>query len=285
MRGQQCVAAVLSLAFLAQEVRAGVARLSEETNKAFDSYIRDIDTRMENDAKAQHARVLDRVPDARTQALSGSVVAIPFARRSSDPDASIQIPGGLINHWFGAVFIPRAVVTDVRAVLQDYAYYSRIYGPDVAESRLVGRSGDDFDIFLRLHRQIHVKLAFGYNFPAEFNTNYRVTYAMAGDVLRVRSVSTRVAEVKDPKKSHTEEYPPGNDDGYLWRLNSYWRVYETKSPAPGVILECEVISLSRSVPSFLQNVVSYFTTNFPEDSMRATLDATRKGVQARLAQP
>jgi hypothetical protein len=240
---------------------------------------------MENDARTQHVRFLDRLPDARTQALSGNVVAIPFAQRSSETDASVQVPGGLINHWFGAVFIPRATVADVRAVLQDYASYSRIYTPDVSESKLLAHSGDDFDIFLRLHRQIHVKLAFGYNFPVEFNTNYRVTYAMTGDVLRVRSASTRIAEVKDPKKSHTDEYPTGNDDGYLWRLNSYWRVYETKSAAPGVVLECEVISLSRGVPSFLQNVVNYFTTNFPEDSMRATLTATLKAVQTRSAQP
>jgi hypothetical protein len=212
-------------------------------------------------------------------------VALPFAQRSSEQGSSVQVPGGLVNHWFGAVFIPRAIVTDVRTVLQDYANYSRIYAPDVTESKLLGRSGDDFDIFLRLHRQIHVKLAFGYNFPVEFNTNYRVTYAMADNVLRVRSASTRIAEVKDPKKSHTQEYPPGNDDGYLWRLNSYWRVYEMKSPEPGVVLECEVISLSRSVPSFLQTVVSYFTTNFPEDSMRATLSATLRAVQARSAQP
>ncbi len=217
--------------------------------------------------------------------MKGDVAAMPFALRASGQGASVNIAGGLINHWFGAVFVPRAAVDDVRAVLQDYESYSRIYAPDVTESRLLRRNGNDFDIFLRLRRQIRVKVLFGYSFPVEFNTTYRVLYSTKAGVLDVRSLSTRITQVKDPKKSHTEEYPPGDDDGYLWRLNSYWRIYETNSPEPGVILECEAVSLSRSVPSFLQSVVTYFTTNFPEDSMRATLSATRRAVQARVAQP
>jgi hypothetical protein len=264
---------------------AGTVRLTPATASAFDDYIRQIEAQMDSDAQAQRVRVLDRLPEARARVMKGDVAAMPFARRASGQGASVNITGGLINHWFGAVFVPRATVDDVRAVLQDYESYSRIYAPDVTESRLLKRSGDDFDIFLRLHRQIRVKVLFGYSFPVEFNTTYRVPYSMKAGVLNVRSLSTRIAQVKDPKKSHTDEYPPGDDDGYLWRLNSYWRIYETNSPEPGVILECEAVSLSRSVPSFLQGVITYFTTNFPEDSMRATLDATRWAVRARTAQP
>lgn len=273
------------LCILAVATAAGNVRLTAATASGFDEYIRHIEAQMDSDAQAQRVRVLDRLPEERARVMKGDVAAIPFAQRASGQGASINITGGLINHWFGAAFIPRATVDDVRAVLQDYDSYSRIYAPDVTESRLLKRNGDEFDIFLRLHRQIRVKVLFGYSFPVEFNTTYHVPYSMRAGVLHVRSISTRIAQVKDPKNSHTAEYPPGDDDGYLWRLNSYWRIYETNAPERGVILECEAVSLSRSVPSFLQGVITYFTTNFPEESMRTTLDATRRAVQARAAQP
>lgn len=263
----------------------GNVRLTPAAAAGFDEYIRQIEAQMASDAQTQRVRMLDRLPDARADVMKGEVAAIPFARRAAGQGASVDVPGGLIHHWFGAAFVPRAGVEDVRAVLQDYNNYSRIYAPDVTESRVLRRNGEDFDIFLRLHRQVRVRVLFGYSFPVEFNTAYHVPYSMQRGVLEVRSISTRIAQVKDPRKSHTDEFPPGDDDGYLWRLNSYWRIYETNSPARGVILECEAVSLSRSVPSFLRGVIAYFTTNFPEESMRNTLAATRQAVRNRAAQP
>jgi hypothetical protein len=262
-------------------VAQGAVRLTEPTLQAFDIYVSRIESQMDSDARNHRLPALDRMPEARAAAVQGQIVAKPFSNRMPSNDASIKITSGLINHWFGAVFIPNATIADVRGVLQDYADYSKIYAPDVTESRLISRKDDAFDIFLRLHRQVRVKLLFGYGFPVEFNTNYHVPYFMTGKVLQVRSKSTRIAQVKDPKRSHTDEYPVGNDNGYLWRLYSYWRIYETDAPQPGVFLECEAVSLSRSVPGFVEKLVSYFTTNFPEESMRETLGATRKAVQSR----
>ncbi len=150
------------------------------------------------------------------------------------------------------------------------------------ESKLVARHGDDFDVFLRLFRQVRVKVLLGFGFPVEFNTRYRVQYSVINGPLRIRSVSSRIAQVKDPKQSHTDEYAPDGGDGFLWRLNSYWRAYEgTSKGVKGVILESEAISLSRSVPGFLERMVTYFTTNFPRESMEGTLRKTRDVVVAR----
>lgn len=272
--------------FLSEAMTAQAAvRLTEVTRKAFEGYISQIESQMDSDAKNNWLHTLDRMPAARARAVQGQIIALPFAHREPGQDASMKITDGLINHWFGAVFIPGANVDEVRAVLQDYAHYSKIYAPDVTESRLIDRKEDVFDIFLRLHREVRVKILFGYSFPVEFNTNYNVPYFMTGDLLQVRSKSTRIAQVREPKRSHTDEYPVGYDDGYLWRLYSYWRIYHTDSEKPGVFLECEAVSLSRSVPGFVEKLVTYFTTNFPEDSMRATLGATRKAVQNRTARP
>jgi hypothetical protein len=264
------VPALLLAVCAAMSMQASV-RLSERTRDAFDDYIRRAESHMDS-------KVLDHMPALRARTVKGEIVAVPFANRATGSGASVPVPEGLVNHWLGAMFIPGATVEQVKAVMQDYANYSRIYAPDVTDSKLIKASGDEFDIFLRLHRQVRIKALLGYGFPVEFNSNYHVRYYRSGDVLEVRSVSTRIAEVKDPKKSHTVELEPGDDSGYLWRLRSYWRVYPSDG---GVFVECEAISLSRSVPGFVEKMVTYFTTNFPEDSMKNTLQATRQAVQAK----
>lgn len=254
----------LSILVLAFPVMA--AELTEAAKKAFADYI----TETESGTAA--------VP----RLAQGGVIAVPFAHRKPGGDASVTIPDGLIHHWFGATFVPGASIADARAVLEDYNRYSQYYAPDVSESKALGRAGDIFDVFLRLHRQVRVKAMFGYSFPVEFNANYRVRYSQEGGTLLVRSISTRIAQVRDPNRSHTDEYPVDGGDGFLWRLNSYWRIYEgTNQGRRGVYIESEAVSLSRSVPGFLAKIVTYFTTNFPEDSLRATLQKTRSAVEAR----
>jgi hypothetical protein len=259
----------LLLSVLALIVPAATAELTEAAKKAFDGYIRDTESSM----SAHQAPVAPRLNE---------VIAIPFAHRKPGDDASIPIPDGLINHWLGAVFVPDASVADVRAVLEDYNRYSTYYAPEVSESKLLDHSGNDFDVSLRLHREVRVKAIFGYSFPVEFNANYKVRYSQEGGALLVRSISTRIAQVRDPKRSHTDEYPVDGGDGFLWRLYSYWRIYEgTIEGRRGVYIESEAVSLSRSVPGLLAKMVTYFTTNFPEDSLRSTLEKTRLAVEQR----
>lgn len=250
---------------------AADVRLSDQTRQAFDAYVRQVEAGMDSAASGS-------IPGIQERARRGEIVAMPFSYRSANKGASVPIEDGLINHWLGVMFVPGATVDQVRAVLQDYPNYSKIYGPEVAESKIIKANGNDFDIFLRLHRHVRIKALLGYAFDVEFNSNYHVRYAKVGETLTVRSLSTRIAEVKDVKKSHTEEKEPGYDNGYLWSLRSYWRVIPAQG---GVFVECEAVSLSRSVPGFVEKMVTYFTTNFPEESMRATLKATRESVKTR----
>src|SRR5205085_97158 len=127
-----------------------------------------------------------------------------------------------------------------------------------------------------LHRDVRIKVLFGYGFPVEFNASYNVHYSMADQMLLLRSISTRIAQVRDPKRSHTDEYPVDDGDGYLWRLYSYWRIYPgTLSGKNGVFMESEAVSLSRSVPGVVAKMVTDFTSNFPRESLEATLVKTK----------
>jgi hypothetical protein len=91
------------------------------------------------------------------------------------------------------------------------------------------------------------------------------------------SRSTRIAEVKNPKKSYEVEAPVGDDAGFLWRLNAYWRFEEADG---GVYAECESISLSRDTPLGLGWALNGFVQKLPKESMLNTLLGTRKAVEA-----
>jgi hypothetical protein len=83
-----------------------------------------------------------------------------------------------------------------------------------------------------------------------------------------RSISTRVAEVAEPATPREWERPLGEDRGFLWRLNSYWR-YEPVTG--GVLVECESISLSRSAPALVRGAVQPLIDSVARGSMERTL--------------
>jgi hypothetical protein len=64
----------------------------------------------------------------------------------------------------------------------------------------------------------------------------------------------------------------------MWRLNSYWRFEETDG---GVIVECESISLSRSIPFGVGWLVGSFVESVPKESLSDMLVAIREGVNRK----
>jgi hypothetical protein len=65
---------------------------------------------------------------------------------------------------------------------------------------------------------------------------------------------------------------PKVDHGYLWRMNSYWRYQEVKG---GVIVECESLTLSRSIPSLLEYMIRPLIKSVARESMKRTLESFR----------
>ncbi len=84
--------------------------------------------------------------------------------------------------------------------------------------------------------------------------------------------------MKDRNNSEAGEEPLGDDSGFLWRLNSYWRFEESEG---GVFAECQAISLSRDVPALLGWMIKGFLEKFPKESMLNTLRGTKAAVIKR----
>jgi hypothetical protein len=64
----------------------------------------------------------------------------------------------------------------------------------------------------------------------------------------------------------------GHDRGFLWRMNSYWRYQQTDG---GVIIECESMALSRSIPSLLASMIKPIINSVARESMERTLQSMR----------
>jgi hypothetical protein len=196
---------------------------------------------------------------------------------SSGGVTPVEVPGGLVHHWVGIVFISGATIAQVFAVLQNYDDMARYYSPDVAASRLIKRHGDDFQFSMRLreHKIITIML----------DGLYDVKYGRL-DAAHQYSVShsMQMVEVADDRDARDLEAgdvadPPanGSDHGFLWRTNAYWRFEQA---GDGVFVEFESISLSRDVPAGWGWLVEPFIREIPRESLVFTLRATRQSVLA-----
>jgi hypothetical protein len=239
--------------------------LKPETVQAFDRYIRETEARLER-RLAPGGRFLwvDEEKPRADRVLQGQLAI--ENRSGSD---TIAVPGGLIHDWIGAVFVPGVTLGKTLALVQDYDHNQDNYKPEVLASRLVSRHGNDFKVYLRLMKQKVITVI--------LDTNYDVRYfPLDGGRCHSRAYSTRIAQVRNEGKPDERILPPGKDDGFLWRLYSYWRFQQRDG---GVYVECEAISLTRGIPAGLGWLVEPIITTLPRESLTNTLRETRAALQ------
>lgn len=208
----------------------------------------------------------------REKLLSGELVT--GAMETRRPDGSdIDVPGGMIHHWRGAILIPGVTLEEV---LEDVVYPDEtgFRQEDVLDSRVLGRGDNSFRVYLKLVRKKIV--------TATYNTEHQVEYSRRGEGRAVsRTIATRIRELEDAGTPEEQERPLGEDRGFLWRLNSYWRYEEVDG---GVLVECESLTLSRSIPFFLAPLVRPIVSGVAKESMGRTLTSMRDRITARGTQ-
>jgi len=182
----------------------------------------------------------------------------------------IDVPDGVIHHWMGLVFVPGATVDRAVELLQDYDRHAAVYAPSVARSKLIARDGDTFRMYLRFYTKKVLTVVVNSEHEAKFSRP-------APGRAYSRIVSTRIAEVDDPGGPQEKEMPVGRDGGYLWRLNSNWRFLERDG---GTYVQCESITLTRTVPFALAFIIKPFITGIPKETLTFTLERTRDALKA-----
>jgi hypothetical protein len=187
-----------------------------------------------------------------------------------DRGEKIACPNCMIQHWVGLVFIPGATLDQTLALMRDYDHQAEIFAPDVMRAKVLSHDGDDFTVFLRFHRAMVITVVLDTEHSVHYQ-HFDATHAAS------RAASTRVQEVEHAGAANERILPEGKDNGYLWRINNYWRFLERDG---GTYVQCESVSLSRDIPTGLAWLVAPFANSIPRDSLRFTLHATRKHLSA-----
>ena len=268
--------AMLGFAACAAAAEPPAVQLKSATSQAFDRYIALTEARNNIELQRENGWLwIDTLPEgdrkAAYEALKSGEVKMEKLE-TLENGAAIACPNGLIHHWVGVIFIPGARLDNVLSILEDYNHHAEYFAPDVERSKIESRDGDHFKVFLRFRRHKVI--------TAVLNTEHDVKYFRdAPGRAHSRSSAVRIAQVENAGTSEEKEEAPGADDGFLWRMETWWRMREGDG---GVYVQSEVASLTRDIPTGLGWLIQPFVTGIPKETLTFTLNATRKTVTAKL---
>jgi len=244
--------------------------LKPHTLAAFQTYARLTEQRVLRQSRREGDFLyLDHLPAAeRRRVLSdlrGGGLFMEALETKDDQGRKLDIRDGLVHHWLGVVFVPGVGVEDALTLVQDYGRHSEIYAPEVEEARILERSGDDFRVFIRFRKKKVITVV--------MDTIHDVQYVRVGpDRAYSLSRTTSVREVENVDEPGQRALPDGEGSGFLWRMNSYWRFIERDG---GTYIECESISLTRTIPFLLRWLVGPFVNDMPREELADLLQTTR----------
>jgi hypothetical protein len=258
-----------AVSFLLMGVSSKAAELHSESLESWKMYVEKTERRIAaelSSGKGFLALDFQKSQDiARDrQSLFSGQIPVKQLETLNDQGQSIPVSDARIHHWRGSIFIPGTTLDRV---------YSRLQNPkeedtrqeDVLESRILERGPGQHKMYLKLQRSSIVTVV--------YNTEHLVRYQKNGeDRASSSSIATKIAEIERLDTEKEREKPIGRDRGFLWRMNSYWRYQQVHE---GVIVECESITLSRSIPLLIEPVARPIIKHIARESMQRTLQSMR----------
>jgi hypothetical protein len=203
---------------------------------------------------------IDRKANLRAQLRNGQT----FTERIATP----SVPSAYASHWLGAAFYPGATIAKLKQVDQDYDRYNVYYAPDILKSKLLSKDGDRFHIYYRLKKKKVL--------TAVFDTKHEIVYTPISPTrLGITSRTTDVREVEDAGEQAEKILAPGEGSGFLYAMNSIWRMEEADG---GVYVECEAMTLARSIPFGVGAIAKPIIESFAVESLQSTLEAKKRAV-------
>ena len=238
--------------FLTAPALSPAAHLSPPATNAFESYIANVEARLSSSRSSADTELPG---DIRIEAVNGG---------------SWEVNGGLLHHWRGAAFVAEASPKDLLALLRDYNKLSRYYAPEVVSSLALSGGGERATLAMRFKKRQVVTVVL----DAEFETESGLDGNSRGYSF---SRSTHIWQIDQPGTAQERRREEGADDGFLWRLNSYWSFVQSRD---GLLMECEAVSLTRDVPAGLSWLIAPVIKTLPRASLEFTLTATRNELAA-----
>ena len=248
------------LLFLAASILAADEPTPAAT-AAFNSYVSKVEARL----AAQH------------RTADGFLAAEDFARlqrgeliiEQLTPATGAELPGALLHDWRGTAFVPGATAAGFERVMRDFNAYPQRYAPQVLTAKVLAQKGGQYQITMRVEQK-HI-------LTVVMDTAYDVTFGHL-DPQRGYSISrsTKIVEIDSPGTAHERALGPGEEHGFMWRLNTYWSYDERDG---GLEIQIESLSLSRSIPTGLGWLIGPFIESIPRESLEFTLNATSKALK------
>jgi hypothetical protein len=260
---------LFAVVVLVSPVEADGATLKPETVAAWDAYLVSVNENLQARLRPDGTFLwtfenAERASDVR----KGEIVVAPVTGRNPR-----KVPGGLIHHWIGAVFVPNLALDDVVEVTGDYDRYKDFYHPSVIESKAIARDGADAKFSMKImNRAFFMKTALDAEYQA---TNVRL------EDRRFLSVSktTRVQEVEQCGEPGEHRIPEGEGGGYIWKLYSIARFEQRDG---GVYVELEAIALSRDIPVAVRLVADPIVRRVSRDALHTSLRQTEEAVRGNV---
>jgi len=262
---------IILAVLLAPAGPVAAAELRTETIQAFDRVIEENDRRFARESQQGPFLWMDGQPEAKRKTLYEELhrgeVVISRLGKEADGEA-IEVPSGLLHHWVGVVFIPGVTLTEVLRLLQDYDHHDKTYAPEVLQSKLRKRAGEFFQAYLRFLRKKIITVVVDTEHDAWYQT-------LSATRASSRSRTTRVNQVVNYGKADEHQMPVGEDDGYLWRLYTYWHMEERDG---GTFVQCESVTLTRDIPFLLRPIIGPFVNSLPRETLTSSLGHTRSAL-------
>jgi hypothetical protein len=244
--------------------QADSADLKPETAKAWKDYVGSVRAQMQARLGLTACFLWsDENADRVRRLRSGEILVEPV-----DEQTPRRVPGGLIHHWLGAMFIPEVTLAEVLETIRDYSRYTEYY-PTIVSSKLIAREGlTDHVTSIERHQAMFSRIAL----DADVSTTYvepREKKAYS------ESSTTRLQQIQNYGGRGQHEMEPSAPKAYVWALSTISR-YEERDG--GVYVELEGVALSRDIPNSLHWLVDPFVRQASMAAMAASLRQTRDAV-------
>jgi hypothetical protein len=180
------------------------------------------------------------------------------------PNGDLGVPDASVHHWRGTVLVPGARLDEMIARLEREPPDTR--QEDVVSSAILQQRPGWLKVAIRVRRSLIMS--------AVFDTEHEVTFERhAAERASSWSTATKIVEIADAGTPKEHPKPDDEDRDLLWRWNAYWRYEQI---AEGVLVECESITLSRTVPLLLRPVAGPIVHHVARESMERTLAVFRE---------
>lgn len=257
--------------YIALVLFAGTAlgELQPDTSTAFARYSEAVEQQHAAYAKTGRELWIDSSPYLKREVIAGRTIARPIAEIL--PDLSSRIPAADIHHTVGETFIPGATLEAVKAVISDYDDFGKIYGPDVVFAKLLARTGKEDEILIRVRKHFIITVVLNMKMNATWS------HPDPGHEQET-SVATYIGEAKDAANPDAGDRAQKEERGFLWKYRSFWRLEQLSE---GVLVEHEIVAISRRVPAPLKILLRPMLEKLPQESMMVAVNRTKQAVLDR----